>query len=287
MASVSLLEPQISLIKELFKTASSDSAGGSEEAKNMLGMLASCKLYQIEALAQKQIKTCLRDLEVKLSQCIDENEPSPEEFNDRDTNSIYYDQELQTELQAIFRVAVWIFSMPEFGCEFGTICREGVLDLLLTYKNLCHKEAYSQLYLLVFSPVVYLPLLQESVKIGLKGDLTFKLLSLWAFVELDDRMGSSVFEEVQSNFVSILSTLSPLQQKEILNPWLPALLRPKDGSSWDAWLKKWMDDFLFNEGRDAQASVLDLKIPLVNCQRPWQAILPFWFLEVLPLNNGQ
>lgn len=220
-------------------------------------------------------------------QCIDENELSPEEFNDRDTNSIYYDQELQTELQAIFRVAVWIFSMPEFGCEFGTICREGVLDLLLTYKNLCHKEAYSQLYLLVFSPVVYLPLLQESVKIGLKGDLTFKLLSLWAFVELDDRMGSSVFEEVQSNFVSILSTLSPLQQKEILNPWLPALLRPKDGSSWDAWLKKWMDDFLFNEGRDAQASVLDLKIPLVNCQRPWQAILPFWFLEVLPLNNGQ
>jgi hypothetical protein len=181
MASVSL-ESQISLIEELFKTARNDSAGGSEEAKNMLGRLAGCELYQIDALAQKQIKTCLRDLEVKLLQCIDENDLSPKEFNDRDTNSIYYDQELQTELQAIFRVAVWIFSMPEFGCGFGTICREGVLDLLLAYKSLCHKEAYSQLYLIVFSPVVYLPLLQESVKIGLKEDLTFKLLSLWAFV---------------------------------------------------------------------------------------------------------
>jgi hypothetical protein len=279
MASLADKQLDTSLLGELFKTAVSESAGGREEARKLIESLATHESFRCESVAQEQEK-CLEDLEARLRKHIldhDLGDPNPYVMERIEEGHPLADEELGiAHLEAIFSGAAWLFWKLGRGADI----KSRILDLLCEYKKLCDIRPYKLLFLKPFCSTLYLPILQavRTGRLVLEEDRRRKLLDLWVCLQpkdtvLTSRHASHIAEgiaELLAEFFTVLSTLPLPQQKEVLEPWLPELLRPgsKDGKPcyWDPLFKAWLEELMDpSKSTHPEASTMEVSIGNVNC----------------------
>jgi hypothetical protein len=236
-----LLDIQSSLSGDLFSTAMSVRAPtAAREARDLLQKFLSREQGRT-AVAAREEEKCFRDLQAQIRTMTEVHLllKNPENF-------YLFKEDLETLLCG----ARWLLSLPDMGGEFDL--KLAVLDMLIELKAASNKEMYEQLFSIGIYSSLYLSLL-NAVTAGellIDEERTMKLLKMWVY-----RNGVDRFKQINAAFISILTTLPLGEQKEVLEEWMPVLMRPRADNQWEPWFKTWLEKVFLGSETTVSASV--------------------------------